>query len=751
MAINNIISSTSKNLLQFKALPKLEFKVDLQKGYVKYGKDNLYPSELVRLYNEHPEHRAIINRKARYIAGKCIKAVKPEDEIKVNAFIDTFNRKEDLNKVLKKITSNTELFNGVYIEIITNLQGKPIEMYFLNSANCRVNEDCTKLYFCKNWTNKFNQTEIKEIEKFEPNSGKAGTFFVEFKYYTPSSSYLNSIYPVAQYQSIVDDINTDIDISTFNKNYVNNGFSVGKMITFFSGTPTPEMKSEIDRRFKGTYTGEDGENVLINFVDREDKEPVITDILISDLSEKFAFTSKRAQKKIFAGHEMASELFNIKFDDSFLTGAPDLLTLQELFVKGYVEPRQNDLLEFLSYLSYLKTGEYLEMMFEPISLIGADLSNDVDLTIAERRSLKGYETEEIAKGQAQAVNDAINSLSPLVANKVLESMSEDEIRALASLPPKNAQLNPDGTPILASNGLPIAANNTSGEVNEHIKSMTRKQMNNMHGIKKDYVSGKASLEQSLLALKGFGLSEEDANIWLGVVTNKPTVLSKIKNFFSVNKPNISQVDKVLMALEACAEDDNDDEVILTEMAHIHNSKDALKYERQIMKFADALVISIEELDNAILNALKGNPTLTIDELATTLKYDSIKISESIARLTQNGFLADTVEGFKPTQKAIDKPTEPIVSREVYTVYKYGINDEKPALKKGGSSRPFCSKMMVLSLTKSWTFEKLDAMENDLGTNVWDYRGGYYNNPDTGIIDPDCRHLWLAITKTRKKK
>jgi len=46
--------------------------------------------------------------------------------------------------------------------------------------------------------------------------------------------------------------------------------------------------------------------------------------------------------------------------------------LQELFVKGYIEPRQADLLEFLSYLSFLKTGEYLEMEFEPISLIGAD-------------------------------------------------------------------------------------------------------------------------------------------------------------------------------------------------------------------------------------------------------------------------------------------------------------------------------------------------------------------------------------------
>ena len=113
---------------------------------------------------------------------------------------------------------------------------------------------------------------------------------------------------------------------------------------------------------------------MITFNDRDDKAPDVVTIGVDELAVKFEFTSKRALKKIFAGHEMASELFNIKFDDSFLSGSPDLITLQNLFVKGYVEPRQNDLLEFLSYLSYLKTGEYLEMMFEPISLIGADLS-----------------------------------------------------------------------------------------------------------------------------------------------------------------------------------------------------------------------------------------------------------------------------------------------------------------------------------------------------------------------------------------
>jgi len=668
-------------------MPKLTFTVG-NDGYVKYGKNNLYPQELIRLYDEHPEHRAILNRKARYIWGKGLKAKNKVDEIKVNAFIDNFNKKETLNQVGKKISLNTEIFNGQFIEVITNLQGQAIEMYFLNSANCRLSEDGEVLYFSKDWTKNKYQNEIKEILKWNDKEKQIGSFFIDFRYYSATASKINSVYPIAQYQSVTDDINTDITISKANSNMVNNGLSMGKIINFFNGSPDDKTVATIDRGIKSTYTGEEGEPVMIVHSERDDKAPEVVDVTPTDMAERFLYTSKRALKKVFAGHEMASELFNIKFDDSFLSGSPDLLTLQELFVKGYVEPRQNDLLEFLSYLSFVKTGEYLQMVFDPISLVGVDLSNDVDLTQDERRKLKGYDP-----------------LKPLPVD---------------------------------ANGEPLPVQAT--EVNDNLKGLSASENRDMQRIIRDFQAGKNGMNEHLAIarLTAYGLPVDEAKKMLGINTGIDAKMS-------------SQVDKVLMALEACAIDDNDDDVLLIEAAHIHNSKDALKYERQIMKFADALVISVEELDSAVLNALKGNPTLTVDEIANTLKYDALKISESIARLTKNGYLVDSVEGFKPTEKAIEKETKPIVSDEIYTVYKYAVNPEKPSLKKGGSSRPYCKKMMALSATKSWTFESLDNMENDLGTNVWDYRGGYYTNPETGVVDPDCRHMFNAITKRRKVK
>jgi hypothetical protein len=53
--------------------------------------------------------------------------------------------------------------------------------------------------------------------------------------------------------------------------------------------------------------------------------------------------------------------------------------------------------------------------------------------------------------------------------------------------------------------------------------------------------------------------------------------------------------------------------------------------------------------------------------------------------------------------------------------------------------------------KEWTFEAIDKMNNDMDLNVWDYRGGYYTNPNTGETEPYCRHIWKAITKIKRTK
>jgi hypothetical protein len=60
---------------------------------------------------------------------------------------------------------------------------------------------------------------------------------------------------------------------------------------------------------------------------------------------------------------------------------------------------------------------------------------------------------------------------------------------------------------------------------------------------------------------------------------------------------------------------------------------------------------------------------------------------------------------------------------------------------------------MLELTsegKVWTRQAIENITNELGQDAWVYRGGYYTNPDTGETDPFCRHVYRAVTRSRKK-
>lgn len=75
-------------------------------------------------------------------------------------------------------------------------------------------------------------------------------------------------------------------------------------------------------------------------------------------------------------------------------------------------------------------------------------------------------------------------------------------------------------------------------------------------------------------------------------------------------------------------------------------------------------------------------------------------------------------------------------------YSYELRPDAPKLsKKGtGESRPFCKKLMELD--RLYTREEIDLIGVQIGRNVWQYKGGWYTNPDNDKHTPWCRHNWL---------
>ena len=86
---------------------------------------------------------------------------------------------------------------------------------------------------------------------------------------------------------------------------------------------------------------------------------------------------------------------------------------------------------------------------------------------------------------------------------------------------------------------------------------------------------------------------------------------------------------------------------------------------------------------------------------------------------------------------------------VKTYFRYGVKPNVPGAKSG--SRPFCSNMMTTT-NKLYTLEEIQSLPTshltDMGLpgDVFIYKGGFYNNPNTGVTTPDCRHTFYAEVK-----
>lgn len=75
-------------------------------------------------------------------------------------------------------------------------------------------------------------------------------------------------------------------------------------------------------------------------------------------------------------------------------------------------------------------------------------------------------------------------------------------------------------------------------------------------------------------------------------------------------------------------------------------------------------------------------------------------------------------------------------------YRYTLREGVPPAKSG--SRPFCSQLMATP-NKLYSLEEIQSLNNGMKEvgDVFLYRGGFYNNPNTGEVTPFCRHEWKA--------
>jgi hypothetical protein len=412
--------------------------------YVKYGENNNYPNFLLTLFNRSAKHNAILTSKQQYITGQGWMfdelGMQGEEVVALKAFIDNPNPYETLKDLLNKTDLDNEIFGGCYLKIVSDKKGGISEIYHVNYCDVRSTEDNSEFYISDKWLNSeggentnIKEDEYKTLPPFDPSLKKLPS---ESIYYYKSYRPNINTYTLPEYIGAIPAIITDAEIANFHRAEIQNSFKGSKMIVFKNGVPSDEEMKSTERKLKAKFTPTDNAgSIVIDFVDDPQRVPEILDLAAGDFDKKYEALNDTIQQEIFTGHKITSPLlFGIRENAGLGNNANELVSAYNLFTNTYVNPKQKIQEEIYNLFAPVK-GKLKIKALEPIMPSFSEQTLMTILTKDEMREIIGRKPLDIQTNVNSTISDALNSLSPLVANKVLASLSQDEIRGIVNKPP----------------------------------------------------------------------------------------------------------------------------------------------------------------------------------------------------------------------------------------------------------------------------------------------------------------------------
>ncbi len=431
------------------------------KGWVMFGEDNKFPNMLLNMFNKSSKHNGIVLGKVNYIVGKGF-----DNVTQANAY-------ENSNEILKKLSTDIEVFGGCYIEVQYNELGKIGAYYHVPYHKVRSNKDNTQ-FFVKDWESYKKNDEPKVFLAYNPNQDvkmlRNQTQILYYKEYRPGVE----TYSYPGYMGALNAIQTDIEISKYHLSTITNGMFASKMISFFEGIPSEEEKREIEKGFKSKFTGsENAGNIVLNFGKDPAKRPQLDDLSSTELDKHFDILAKSIQQELFAGHQVVSPmLFGVRVEGQ-LGGRSEIREAYEIFKATYANDKQ----QALELLFKEITG--VDAKIIPVEPIGFEFSEQTLLQIAPKKWL-------------------------------LEKIGIDPNQYPESLP---------------SEAVPSQASAEVKAVNENLKNLTGRQWQSLTRIIRKFEKGEISQDQAKLLLKSsLGLSDDEINVMLSI-DNEPMEFS----------------------------------------------------------------------------------------------------------------------------------------------------------------------------------------------------------------------------------
>jgi hypothetical protein len=388
-------------------------------GYIPFGQDNMFPELLNQLYYTSPLHGAIVDFKTNSVVGGgyTLKSEGMTNEDKLKLY--TFEKKIKLGKVERAIAQQLTVHHRVYFKLCYNAKRELYKIYNVSPEKVRIARDKQTYFLCDDWSARIDVTPIK---KYHPTNSDLEQLYV-YEIMTLGQEW----YPLPQYTSALNFAFLSGELSYFAKSNIQNSVFPSFAMMFPKRPQSEEEKSMIKHTIDRLKGAANAGKAVAFFANSADQLPKIESLPTNGNDKLFHEASSLNTEQICFAHTIDPILMGVRTTGS-LGGGADIKQAYVIFEKNVVMPLRYQVEEIINELLEIAKipGEYTINNFQIIN-----------------------ETIVEIEGDASKTADAINSLSPLVATKVLNAMTPNEVRALASLPPiEGGDVMPTETPTL---------------------------------------------------------------------------------------------------------------------------------------------------------------------------------------------------------------------------------------------------------------------------------------------------------------
>ena len=374
-------------------------------GYIPFGSDNLYPEILNQMYYSSPLHGAIVDYKTNAVIGGGFNIIidKLTNEQKLELY--AFESKLKLKKMASVVTKQLVIHNRVYFKLCFSEKGKISKIDNLSPEKLRRSQDGKTYFICEDWSSRI---DVIEIKPYHPLNKDYEQLFI---YELPCIG--QDYYPLPQYSSALNFAFLSGELSYLAKSNIQNAVFPSFAMMFPKRPQSEEEKNMIRRTIDKLKGAENAGKAVAFFANSAEQMPKIESLPTNSNDKLFQEASNLNTEQICFSHTIDPILMGVRTTGS-LGGGADIKQAYIIFEKNVVKPLR----------------EIVEDIFNELLHI-AKVNGTLKINNFQIINETIVEVEE----SASKTSDSLNAMSPLVATKVLNAMTPNEIRALAALPP----------------------------------------------------------------------------------------------------------------------------------------------------------------------------------------------------------------------------------------------------------------------------------------------------------------------------